>query len=193
MLFSCLWLNFCNHIILWQTTEQREEEVWHLLTIPAHIGSCLHVKHLLHHFPTHDYKPRQVQSAASHLWWRLHIPFSFRLAASILVSAMAGVTACRIQHWAICIWLSGISRTLLVSHRYFSQFQVVTKMDDPFPLTREMELKGFWEAEATGGWHRCWQHAVCCPEHSCVFSTIIFYIPSFAQSRMCMVCDDTFQ
>lgn len=27
----------------------------------------------------------------------------------------------------------GTLKTLLVSHRYFSQFQVVTKMDDPFP------------------------------------------------------------
>lgn len=111
------------------------------LIIPAHTGRCLHVKHLLHHSPACDYQTRQVQYAASHLWWRLHIPLSLRHDAIPVSSAMAGVTVCRIQPSAF--GSPGISRTLLVSHRYFSQFQVVSKMDDPFPSLVEWSWKAF--------------------------------------------------
>lgn len=35
--------------------------------------------------------------------------------------------------WPSAFCSLGILKPLLVSHRYFSQFQVVTKMDDRFP------------------------------------------------------------
>lgn len=119
--------------------------------LPAHIGRCLHVKHLLHHFPVHDYKTRQVQYAASHLWWRLHIPFSFRHTASVLVQVPWQVSLpVGFRAGPSAFGSLGISRTLLVSYRYFSQFCVVTKMDDPFPSVEKWSWKAFERPQVVG-------------------------------------------
>lgn len=105
------------------------------LIIPAHIGSCS---------PTGDYKTRQVQYAASHLWWKLHIPFSFRHGAPVLVQVPWQVSLpVGFSTGPSAFGFLGILRNPLVSHRYFSQFQVVTKMDDPFPSVEKWSWKAF--------------------------------------------------
>lgn len=109
------------------------------LIIPPHVGRCLRVRLLLHHFPAYEYKMRQVQYAANHSCWRLHIPVSFRHVAPTLVRVQWQVSPpAGISTGPSAISSLDISRTLLDNYRYFSEFQVVRKMDDPFPSVRKL-------------------------------------------------------
>lgn len=132
-------------IMLWQVAEQKEWRAeYDTFNNSAHIGRCLCAKHLLNHFLTNDSKTRQVQYAASHLWWRLHILFWFKHAASILVQVPWQVSLpVGFSTGPSAFSSLGFLRTLLVRHRYFSQFQVVTKMDDPFSSVEKYSWKAF--------------------------------------------------
>lgn len=103
----------------------------------------------------------------------------------VSTSATAGVASVGFRTGTSAFGPLGASRTLLVSHRYFLQFQVVSETDDPSPSVEngaQTLLRGkgprWLDSLLTASWVVL--------THSYVFSKIMMYIPPFAQSRLCV-------
>lgn len=74
-------------------------------------------------------------------------------------SVMAGVAVCKMQHLAICFRLSQHLMDSPRQPQVFFTIPICHKDGWSSPLCQQMELKGFGEQQATGGWRQYWQRS----------------------------------